>query len=103
MLFMELARAKMLTRLAAMSGVVFLSALFVLTLADVLSRLPEDERYYRKAALDRVDFTARRRPSLVSVAPRRRDGAAAPHSPPLQGLPVPRPLRVRRFRSFPQA
>jgi cytochrome c oxidase subunit 4 len=39
MLFMELARARMLTRLAAMSGVVFLTALFVLTLADVLSRL----------------------------------------------------------------
>jgi cytochrome c oxidase subunit 4 len=39
MLFMELGRARMLTRLAAMSGVVFLTALFVLTLADVLSRL----------------------------------------------------------------
>jgi cytochrome c oxidase subunit IV len=39
MLFMELARARMLTRLAAMSAVVFLTALFVLTLADVLSRL----------------------------------------------------------------
>jgi cytochrome c oxidase subunit IV len=39
MLFMELASARMLTRLAAISGVVFLTALFVLTLADVLSRL----------------------------------------------------------------
>jgi cytochrome c oxidase subunit IV len=39
MLFMELAGAKTLTRLAAMSGVVFLGALFLLTLADVLSRL----------------------------------------------------------------
>jgi cytochrome c oxidase subunit 4 len=39
MLFMELAGARMLIRLAAMSGVVFLVALFALTLADVLSRL----------------------------------------------------------------
>jgi cytochrome c oxidase subunit IV len=39
MLFMELANAKTLTRLAAMSGVVFLATLFSLTLADVLSRL----------------------------------------------------------------
>jgi cytochrome c oxidase subunit 4 len=39
MLFMELAGARMLIRLAAISGVVFLTALFVLTLADVLSRL----------------------------------------------------------------
>jgi cytochrome c oxidase subunit IV len=39
LLFMELANAKTLTRLAAMSGVIFLAALFSLTLADVLSRL----------------------------------------------------------------
>jgi cytochrome c oxidase subunit IV len=39
LLFMELARSKALFRLAAMSGVVFLAALFALTLADVLARL----------------------------------------------------------------
>jgi cytochrome c oxidase subunit IV len=39
MLFMELASARTLTRLVAMSGVVFLAALFMLTLADVLPRL----------------------------------------------------------------
>jgi cytochrome c oxidase subunit 4 len=39
MLFMELAHARPLMRLAAMSGVVFLATLFSLTLADVLSRL----------------------------------------------------------------
>jgi cytochrome c oxidase subunit 4 len=39
LLFMELNNATPLIRLAALSGVVFLSALFLLTLADVLSRL----------------------------------------------------------------
>jgi cytochrome c oxidase subunit 4 len=39
LLFMELTNAKPLIRLAALSGVVFLAALFLLTLADVLSRL----------------------------------------------------------------
>ena len=39
LLFMELAKSKALIRLAAMAGVVFLTALFALTLADVLSRL----------------------------------------------------------------
>jgi cytochrome c oxidase subunit IV len=39
LLFMELTNAKPLIRLAAFSGVVFLAALFLLTLADVLSRL----------------------------------------------------------------
>ena len=39
LLFMELTDAKPLIRLAALSGVVFLAALFLLTLADVLSRL----------------------------------------------------------------
>jgi cytochrome c oxidase subunit 4 len=39
LLFMELAKSKPLIRLAAMAGVVFLAALFALTLADVLSRL----------------------------------------------------------------
>lgn len=38
-LFMELAQAKPLTRLAALAGLVFLSAFFLLSLADVLSRL----------------------------------------------------------------
>jgi len=39
LLFMELTDAKPLIRLAALSGIVFLAALFLLTLADVLSRL----------------------------------------------------------------
>jgi cytochrome c oxidase subunit 4 len=39
LLFMELTNAKPLIRLAAMSGIAFLAALFLLTLADVLSRL----------------------------------------------------------------
>jgi cytochrome c oxidase subunit 4 len=39
LLFMELAKARPLIRLAAMAGVVFLAVLFALTLADVLSRL----------------------------------------------------------------
>jgi cytochrome c oxidase subunit 4 len=39
LLFMELTNAEPLIRLAAMSGIVFLAALFLLTLADVLSRL----------------------------------------------------------------
>ena len=39
LLFMELNDATPLIRLAALSGVVFLSAFFLLTLADVLSRL----------------------------------------------------------------
>jgi cytochrome c oxidase subunit 4 len=39
LLFMELAKSKALIRLAAMAGVVFLAALFALTLADVLARL----------------------------------------------------------------
>ena len=38
LLFMELAKARPLIRLAAMAGVVFLAVLFALTLADVLSR-----------------------------------------------------------------
>jgi cytochrome c oxidase subunit 4 len=38
LLFMELASSKALNRLAAAAGVVFLTALFTLTLADVLSR-----------------------------------------------------------------
>jgi cytochrome c oxidase subunit 4 len=39
LLFMELATSKPLIRLAALSGVVFLAAMFALTLADVLARL----------------------------------------------------------------
>ena len=39
LLFMELAKSKALIRLAAMAGVMFLAAMFALTLADVLSRL----------------------------------------------------------------
>jgi cytochrome c oxidase subunit 4 len=39
LLFMELATSKTLIRLAALSGAVFLVAMFALTLADVLSRL----------------------------------------------------------------
>jgi cytochrome c oxidase subunit 4 len=39
LLFMELATSKALIRLAAAAGVVFLAALFALTLADVLTRL----------------------------------------------------------------
>ena len=39
LLFMELTKAKPLIRLAALSGVIFLATLFLLTLADVLSRL----------------------------------------------------------------
>jgi cytochrome c oxidase subunit 4 len=39
MLFMELAGSRPVIRLAAMSGLVFLTVLFTLTLADVLSRL----------------------------------------------------------------
>ena len=39
LLFMELAISKALIRLAAVAGVVFLAALFTLTLADVLARL----------------------------------------------------------------
>ena len=38
-LFMELIRSKALIRLAAVSGLVFVTVLFALTLADVLSRL----------------------------------------------------------------
>ena len=40
LLFMELAASKALIRLAAMAGVVFLTALFTLTLADVPARKP---------------------------------------------------------------
>jgi cytochrome c oxidase subunit 4 len=36
--FMELASAKSLIRLAAISGLIFLAAMFALTLADVLAR-----------------------------------------------------------------
>jgi cytochrome c oxidase subunit 4 len=39
LLFMELAKSKMLVRLAVMAGAVFLAAMFALTLADILSRL----------------------------------------------------------------
>jgi cytochrome c oxidase subunit 4 len=39
LLFMELATSKPLVRLAALSGIVFLAAMFALTLADVLARL----------------------------------------------------------------
>lgn len=39
LLFMELFRSKTLVHLAALSGIVFLAALFALTLADVLTRL----------------------------------------------------------------
>jgi cytochrome c oxidase subunit 4 len=39
LLFMELASSRTLIRLAALSGVVFLIAMFALTLADVVSRL----------------------------------------------------------------
>lgn len=39
LLFMELATSKPLIRLAALAGVFFLTAMFALTLADVLSRL----------------------------------------------------------------
>lgn len=39
LLFMELVTSKALIRLAAVAGVVFLTALFTLTLADVLTRL----------------------------------------------------------------
>jgi cytochrome c oxidase subunit 4 len=38
LLFMELASSKALIRLAAIAGLVFIAALFSLTLADVLSR-----------------------------------------------------------------
>lgn len=38
MLFMELAKAKNLVRLAALSGLVLVTVLFTLTFADVLSR-----------------------------------------------------------------
>jgi cytochrome c oxidase subunit 4 len=41
MLFMELARSRPLIRLAAAAGLVFLTVLFALTLADVLSRLAQ--------------------------------------------------------------
>jgi cytochrome c oxidase subunit 4 len=41
-LFMELAKSKPLIRLAAVGGVVFLAALFTLTLADVLTRMAAD-------------------------------------------------------------
>ncbi len=41
MLFMELAGSKPLIRLAAAAGLVFLTVLFALTLADVLSRLAQ--------------------------------------------------------------
>jgi cytochrome c oxidase subunit 4 len=41
-LFMELAKSKPLIRLAAVAGVVFLAALFALTLADVLTRMAAD-------------------------------------------------------------
>jgi cytochrome c oxidase subunit 4 len=40
LIFMELAMSKPLFRLVAISGLVFLTALFALTLADVLARLP---------------------------------------------------------------
>ena len=39
LLFMELVKSKPLVRLAAFAGVVFLAALFALTLADVLTRM----------------------------------------------------------------
>lgn len=42
LLFMELAGARALLRLAALSGVVFLLAMFGLTLADVLTRLGQN-------------------------------------------------------------
>ena len=38
LLFMELVKSKPLVRLTAFAGVVFLTALFALTLADVLTR-----------------------------------------------------------------
>ena len=38
LLFMELAKSKPLIRMAAIAGFVFLSAMFALTLADVLAR-----------------------------------------------------------------
>jgi cytochrome c oxidase subunit 4 len=38
LLFMELARSKSLIRLAAISGLVFVTVLFALTFSDVLSR-----------------------------------------------------------------
>jgi cytochrome c oxidase subunit IV len=41
MLFMELAGSKPLIRLAAAAGLIFLTVLFALTLADVLSRLAQ--------------------------------------------------------------
>jgi cytochrome c oxidase subunit 4 len=41
MLFMELVGSKPLIRLAAVAGLIFLSVLFALTLADVLSRLTQ--------------------------------------------------------------
>lgn len=41
MLFMELVRSRPLIRLAAAAGLVFLTVLFALTLADVLSRLAQ--------------------------------------------------------------
>ena len=41
LLFMELASSKPLIRLAAAAGLVFLTVLFALTLADVLSRLAQ--------------------------------------------------------------
>lgn len=39
LLFMELASARPLIRLAAMAGLVFLAAMFALTLSDILARL----------------------------------------------------------------
>ncbi|MGY3487106.1 cytochrome c oxidase subunit 4 [Bradyrhizobium sp. USDA 4011] len=39
LLFMELAKSKPLVRLTAFAGVVFLAALFALTLADILTRM----------------------------------------------------------------
>lgn len=39
LLFMELASSKPLIRLTALSGVIFLVAMFALTMADVLARL----------------------------------------------------------------
>jgi cytochrome c oxidase subunit 4 len=38
-LFMELSGSKALIRLAALAGLVFLAAMFALTLADVLTRV----------------------------------------------------------------
>ena len=43
LLFMELAKSKPLVRLTAFAGVVFLTSLFALTLADVLTRMTANQ------------------------------------------------------------